>query len=381
MPHQSPTIGFPVMQEEPGERRAFLPNFIHQLAKLGFEIFLEKDYGLQLEFKFADYQMEVPNIHTASREEIFLKDYVIILRSPHYKDFDLVGEDSCLLSMLHFPTRPLRIRRLKEKTIKAISLDSIVNDLNVRLVENMQAVAWNGIETVFGELGKNHRDLIRVDGKPWQVFVLGTGMVGRQAVNAATKFGRNDWNRTHIEKDGSGVQVIAGGRNLSRQKKKMLSLLRNSHVIVDCTQRKNASKPVIPNEWLEVCHPEAIIADLSVDPYTLNANPPVVKGIEGIPQGNLDQYIFETDDPRWEKLVPDSIPTNNRRKTATCYSWPGIYPKKCMRIYGQQLLPLMRVLRHKNYDTLSSQGSYFERALYRARLDTFLEQKSINKSH
>ncbi len=378
MYNKPPTIGFPVMQEEPGERRAFLPNFIQQLSKLGFDIFLENDYGLQLDFKFNDYQMDVPNIHSARREEVFRQDYVIILRSPHNEDLNLIRQDSCLISMLHFPTRPMRCKLLKEKAIKAISMDCIVNDQNVRLVENMRAVGWNGIETVFGELGRDYKDLVRQDGQPWQVLILGTGMVGRQAVNAATKFGRNDWNKIHTEKGGHGIQITAGGRNLTQQKKKMLSLLRNSHIIVDCTQRKNPSKPVIPNEWLEVCKPDAIITDLSVDPYTLNTNPPVVKGIEGVPQGNLDQYIFEQDDPNWDQYVPDSIPSKNRRKTVSCYSWPGIYPKKCMRIYGQQLLPLMRVLRHKNYNTLNSQGPYFERALYRARLDTFVEQKARN---
>jgi hypothetical protein len=48
-----------------------------------------------------------------------------------------------------------------------------------------------------------------------------------------------------------------------------------------------------------------------------------------------------------------------------------------MRVYGQQLLPLMRVLLNKNYDTLSSDGPHFERALYRARLDTFLSDQKI----
>ena len=50
MSKQNISIGFPIMSEEPGERRAFLPHFIQQLAKIGFEIVLEEDYGLTLEF-------------------------------------------------------------------------------------------------------------------------------------------------------------------------------------------------------------------------------------------------------------------------------------------------------------------------------------------
>ena len=371
------SIGFPVMQEEPSERRAFLPNFIQQLSKIGFEIYLEEDYGLALEFKFEDYQMENDHIHSVSREEVFQQNYVIVLRSPHKQEFKLLGSESCLISMLHFATRPLRVNLLQEMGIKAISMDSITNDFNIRLVENMRAVGWNGMEAVFGELGKKVPNLVRADGLPWHVLIMGTGMVGKQAVDAATKFSRRDWNTEHILNGGGGVLATSIGRNTTNQKDKMLTLLRKSHVIVDCTQRRDASTPIIPNEWLSECQPEAVIADLSVDPYTLDTDPRIVKGIEGIPQGNLDQYIFEADDPNWDKAVPQSIPSNNRRKTISCYSWPGIYPKKCMRFYGQQLLPLMRVLFSKTYDNLSSEGPYFERALYRARLGTFIEQSKL----
>jgi alanine dehydrogenase len=371
------SVGFPIMREEENERRAFLPHFIQQLARIGFEVVIEEGYGLALEFTLADYQCDGCAIRSGSRAEVFEQDYVVILRSPHDEEFDLIGPDSCLISMLHFPTRPLRVQLLKEKGIRAISMDSIVNDFNIRLVENMKAVAWNGLEAVFGELQKQNRNLVREDGNPWQVLVLGTGLVGKQALDAATKFGRQEWNEEHMRHNGNGVLPQAAGRNITSNRRRMLALLRESHIIVDCTQRRDTSQPVIPNDWLAECRPEAVLVDLSVDPYTLDANPPVVKGIEGIPQGTLDQYIFKPDDPQWDASVPQSVPSKNRRKTVSCYSWPGIYPKRCMRVYGQQLLPMMRVLALKNYNTLSPEGPHFERALYRARLDTFLNDNKI----
>jgi alanine dehydrogenase len=374
------SIGFPIMREEAGERRAFLPRFIQQLARIGFEIILEEGYGFSLDFTLADYRSDFTGIRCGSRAEAFQQDYVLILRSPHAEEFNLIGAESCLISMLHFPTRPLRVQALQEKGIHAISMDSIVNDFNVRLVENMKAVAWNGLETVFGELQTNYPHLVRPDGEPWRVLVLGTGMVGRQALDAATKFGRLDWNEEHLEYDGCGVLPTAAGRNITNNPKRILKLLRESHVIVDSTQRRDASQPIISNNWLAECKPEAVLVDLSVDPYTLSATPPVVKGIEGIPQGNLDQYVFNPDDRKWDESVPKSIPSKYRRKTVSCYSWPGIYPKRCMRVYGQQLLPLMRVLAHKNYETLSPDGPHFERALYRARLDTFLEKQKTGEA-
>jgi len=368
-----PTVGFPIMREETSERRAFLPHFVQQLAKIGFEVFLEKDYGLTVDFQLEDYQAENPHIHSVDRSAAFKQDYVLILRSPHDEEFDLLAPHSCLLSMLHFPTRPLRVGLLKEKCIQAISLDSIVNDFNIRLVENMRAVAWNGLESVFAELQARFPHFIRQDGKSWQVLILGSGMVGKHAMDAATKFGRRAWNDEHIQAGGQGVLVRTIGRNLSAQKDRMLALLAESHILVDATQRSDPSQPVIPNDWLAACPPDLIIADLSVDPYTLASQPPVVKGIQGIPQGNLDKYIFDANDSQWDASVPSAIPSKNRRKTVSCYSWPGIYPKRCMHVYGQQMLPLLRVLFNKNYNSLSPQGTHFERALFRARIDSSIK--------
>ena len=370
------SVGFPIMREEPGEKRVFLPDFTQKLTEIGFEVFIEEGYGNSLDFYFDNYKNDNPSIHPLEREEIFKQDYVLILRSPHDDEFALIDKNSCLISMLHYPTRPLRQKIMGENNIQAISLDGIVDDFNVRLVENMKFVAWNGLEAAYTEFEKHIPDLIREGGKPWKVLVLGTGMVGKQAMEAASKLGKKERNYEHIRLGGPGAIVTAIGRNITHNKSQMIELLAESDIVVDATQRYDPSKPIIPNEWIAYLPEHAIIVDLSADPYTLDSNPPVVKGIEGIPHGNLDQFIFEKDGPNWEKTIPQSIPTANKRKTVSCYSWPGIHPESCMRHYGQQLLPLMQVLYKKNYHTLSPDGLYFERALFRARLDSYLKNKS-----
>ncbi|MCD6576935.1 MAG: hypothetical protein J7K66_02850 [Anaerolineaceae bacterium] len=370
------SIGFPIMREEPGEKRVFLPDFIRKLTEIGFEVFIEEGYGNSLDFYFDDYKNDNPLVHPLEREDIFKQDYVLILRSPHDDEFALLGKNSCLISMLHYPTHPLRFKIMKENNIQAISLDSIKDDFNQRLVENMKSVAWNGLEVAYTQFEKYIPNLIRTDGTVWKVLILGTGMVGKQAVEAASKLGKKERNYEHIRLGGPGVIVTAIGRNITHNKNQMIELLSQSDIIIDATQRHDPSKPVIPNEWLAYLPEHAIIVDLSVDPYIPDSNPKVVKGIEGIPHGDLDQFIFEKDGPNWGKTIPQGIPTTNKRKVISCYSWPGIHPESCMRHYGQQLLPLMRVLYKKNYHTLSPDGLHFERALYRARLDTFLKRKS-----
>jgi alanine dehydrogenase len=373
--NKAPTIGFPRMMKEKGEKRVFLPEFIRFLSRIGFSVYIEEGYGSRSGFTFFDYQQADEAIEECSREEAFMQDYIMILRSPQAEDFKLIPRGSCLISMMHYPTRPKRVALLQELGIKAISMDSIVNDNNIRLIEDMKAVGWNGLEVTFDILADCFPDLKKPDGEPFNVLILGTGMVGKHAVEAATKLGNIERNNAHIRENGPGSIALTLGRNISYKPEKMEKLFRLADVLVDSTQRRNTKKPVVPNEWIGWLPEHAVVTDLSVDPYTLDAVPPVVRGIEGIPMGNLDKYVFQPDDPDWTKSIPESIPTENRRTTVTCYSWPGIHPEASMRHYAQQWEPLMEVLVEKGYDGLSHAGGYFERALYRATLHAWLQHE------
>jgi alanine dehydrogenase len=366
------SIGFPRMLKETGERRVFLPEFIQKLTELNFEVFIEEGLGSRSGITANEYQQGNPRVHICSREEAYAKEYTLVLRSPYRQDLDLIPPGACLISMLHYPTRPERVRILKEKKINAISLDSIVNDNNIRLVENMKAVAWNGLEAAFDVLEKRFQCLQPPDGKPWTVLVLGTGMVGKHAVEAGTKLGNIERNNEHIQQGGAGSWVWTVGRSITNHPEQMQQLFEDTDVLVDATQRRNPSIPVVPNDWIGWLPEHAIVVDLAVDPYLLDCTPKIVRGLEGIPQGNLDQYIFHPDDPNWDKTVPASIPSQHRRTTVTCYSWPGIHPEACMRHYAMQLLPLMEVMAVKGYKGLSAHGTYFERALHRATLHQWL---------
>jgi alanine dehydrogenase len=337
------------------------------------QVYIEEGYGSRSGFRFEDYKRANPSIQRCSREEAFQQDVSMILRSPKPDEFQLVRPGNTLIAMLHYPTRPIRVARLQKLGINAISMDSIANDDNDRLVENMKAVAWNGLEAAFDWLEKCWPGLLRPDGKPIQVLIIGTGMVGKHAVEAATKLGNLERNNDHLASNGPGAVAMAIGRNISTNPATMESLFRRADILVDATQRRDASTPVVPNDWIAYLPDHAVIVDLAVDPYILESAPPVVRGVEGIPQGNLDQYLFHPDDSKWDGLVPASIPSRHRRTTVTCYSWPGVHPEACMQHYGRQLEPLLDHLFTKGYDGLSIHGDYFERALYRGTLKAWLQ--------
>jgi alanine dehydrogenase len=116
-----------------------------------------------------------------------------------------------------------------------------------------------------------------------------------------------------------------------------------------------------------------VICDLVVDPYLPHGDPPTVRSIEGIPQGDLDQWIIPVDDPRWERTVPAAVPSGHRRTVASCYSWPGIHPEECMLHYETQLVPLLETLiRRGGVPGLRPDGEPSERALRRGSLRSWL---------
>ncbi len=236
------TIGFPRMQKESGEKRFFLPEFIQYLVNLGATIYLEEGYGSRSGFTFDDFCQGNEAVQMCTRSEAYQQDMVIVLRSPSREEFSLLKRGGCLVSMLHYLTRPVRVNILKDLGIKAISLDSIVNEQNIRLVENMKAVAWNGLEAAFDVLEKRWPNLTRPDKESIQVLVLGTGMVGKHAVDAATKLGNIERNNQHIENGGPGALALAIGRNVTNQPDRLEKLFRQTDILVDASQRRDPTK-------------------------------------------------------------------------------------------------------------------------------------------
>lgn len=369
------SIGFPRMVQEAGEKRVFMPDFIQMLADLGFRIVIEEGYGSRSGFDKADFRQGSNLISFGDRSSAFDQDLVLILRAPD-DDLEKMKPGTILMSMLHYPTHPNRIPLFQDLGLKTISLDSIVNDNDVRLVENMRSVAWNGLEVAYDLLEKRWPGLVRPDGKPIRSLLLGTGMVGKHAVDAAVHLGNIERNNDHMDQDHPGAICRAVGRNLTRHKDEMVSLLKRTDILVDATQRRNPAEPVIPNDWIRYLPEHAILVDLSVDPYIPTTDPPVVRGIEGIPKGDLDKYVFYPEDEDWEETIAPGVPTDHRRVAVTCYSWPGFHPEACMTHYGQQLNPMMPVLFKKGYDDLSLEGGFFERALYRGTLKAWENQLS-----
>lgn len=369
-----PGIGLPKMHVEPGERRVFLPEFIAELDEMGFKILLEQDYGSSIELNEEDYTKNIDQVEFTDLDTVYQQEHVLVLRYPGDEMVKRLKPGACLISMLHYPTRPQRVELLTSQNLKAISLDTIMNDSKQRMVENLPSVAWNGLRISIRELSKVYPGpgFEQPERPAIKVTLIGAGTVGKHVIQAAVAYGDPKMRGEMFERGIPGVMVQVVDYDLTGHAEIMKEVFSQTDILVDATQRPDPSQPVIPNSWIAWLPEHAIITDLSVDPYLLDNQPPVVRGIEGIPQGSLDKFVFKADDPDWDLTVPASIASAQRRTVVSCYSWPGIFPEEGMQHYGEQLTPLMKRLARKGYDGLSLEGDYFERALYRGTLKYWL---------
>jgi alanine dehydrogenase len=370
------SFGFPRMHKELAERRDFLPALVGLIADLDCDVVVETGIGAGMGYVDRDYTSRSPRIRIADEQTCYARDVVVVLRAPIGK-FEWLRRGATLLAMLHFPTRPARVRHLEDLGIRAVSLDTIVDDEGRRLVVNSKAVAWNGLEAAFELLERTWPRLTSRERGPVRVTVMGAGEIGKHAVEAATKYGNTERSELLTRYGLAGVEVVTIGRNLTCDEGYLRERLRVTDVLVDATQRHDASTPLVRNRCLGLLPRHAVICDLVVDPYLLDADPQTVRGIEGIPQGSLDRYVFEVGDPEWDELPPH-VPTAERRPVVSCYSWPGVHPKRCMELYGRQLAPLIEILiEREGLEHVRADGSFHERALYRGSLHAWLRRAPL----
>ncbi len=367
------TFGFPRMYNEPGERRAFLPSLTGLLAGLDVEVYVEAGSGAGMGIPDEAYSGLSPRVHIVDEATAYSQDVVVVLRAPEGR-YELIRRGSILISMLHFNTRPERVELLRDLGIEAIALDMVTGDDGRRLVQNLRDVARNGLAAAFDALERRWPPLLSPTRNAVSVTILGAGGVGKHAIEWAARCGDSERNARFIRDGLPGVEVVVAEQSLSGNEAYFRHRLPLTDILVDATARRDTSRPLFPNAWLGLLPDHAIVCDLAVDPYLLDDDPPVVRGIEGIPQGNLDQWEFGPDDPAWDRLPP-GIPTAHRRTVVSCYSWPGVQPEACMEAYGSQVTPLLKTLIW--YGGLRAIGpdiSFHGRALWRGSLRHLLAE-------
>jgi alanine dehydrogenase len=371
------SVGLPRIHRERGERRDFLPALVRWLDVVGVgEIVLEHEYGSGMGLPASSYAAASDHVRFAPYAECMQQDVVVVLRCPDDAELGMLRPGSVLLSMLHFPTRMRRARILLDLGVHAVSLDAVVDEAGRRSVENLDMVAWNGTREAFRQIRLRHPNFEHPSRRPLHITCLGAGAVGGRAVHAAMRYGDPELHARLATTDVPGVEATVVDADLTGHEGYMLSRLATTDLLIDATHRRDASRAVIPNAWLAALPQDAVILDLAADPYKLDGSPPVTKGVEGVPHGDLDTWLFPVDDPAWDRIDP-RIDSSNRRVALSCYSWPGLDPVASMRLYGTQLEPVLDVVLNSSPDSWDlDSADHQERAVARAEVSRWLSMRS-----
>ena len=279
---------------------------------------------------------------SATHDDAYRQDVVLVLRAPEDAELRLLRPGATLVSMLHFPTRPERVRCLRRLGVDAVSLDSLADDAGRRLVEDARAVAWNGLDVAFGVLEERRPRLLEpAIAPPIRVTILGAGAVGREAVEAATKYG-DPARFERTEAAGlPGVEVVTIGRNLSRDAVYLRKRLRDTDILVDAAARHDTQTAGDP-ERLD--RPAAAArGHLRPRRRLLRAGRRRRPSSEASRASPPATSTGRSSSPtiRDGSDASRGVPSRHRRTVVSCYSWPGIRPRECMELYGEQLAPLM----------------------------------------
>ena len=201
--------------------------------------------------------------------------------------------------------------------------------------------------------------------------------MGNLGVQAGRSFFRylNEKLRNHgANEEIPGMFLTYFEKDTTSSKDDIRKLFAETDLLADATKRVDFTEYIFTNDLIGCLKEDAIILDLTADPYYTTMSPIQAKAIEGLPYGTLDKYVFEVDAPEYEK-IPKEVRTDFRRVTVSCNGWPGVFPERAMKIYEEELESFIDVLMKKGFELSKTSENLYERALYRSTMDFFEENQ------
>lgn len=186
----------------PGERRvALVPDVVARLVRAGAEVYVQAGAGEGAYFPDTAYREAGAHILPHAVALFGEADVVLKVRGPGFNEVagrdevDLLREGSVLIGLLDPLRRPELVRRLAERRITALSMDTIPRIARAQRMDALssQAAVAGYRAALLGaaRLGRFFPMLTTAAGTipPARVLVLGAGVAGLQAIATARRLG------------------------------------------------------------------------------------------------------------------------------------------------------------------------------------------------
>ena len=186
----------------PGERRvAATPDTAERLQKLGYEILIEKDAGLEANY-LNDAYAEAGVTVVDSAEELWKQsDWILKVRAPQIDsqtdkdEVDFLTEGKGLVCFVWPDKDPELLERLRASKATVIAIDKIPRISRAQKMDALSSMAnvagYRAIVEAAQHFGRFFTGQITAAGKvpPAKVMIIGAGVAGLSAVGTAKGMG------------------------------------------------------------------------------------------------------------------------------------------------------------------------------------------------
>lgn len=296
-------IGIPKEILEHEGRVAALPGEVAEYVKMGFTVLVESAAGAAAFQSDDDYEAAGAEIVTDVSDLFARADIVLKVKQPEFNtvlgkhEADLVGEGKMLITFLH-PANPSNhgyVRTLRDRHITSLTMDGIPRISRAQTMDALSSMSTiTGYKSVI--MGAfNLPGFMPMIGtaigatKPKSCLMVGTGVVGLQAVATARRLGGvvkafDIREAARAEADSLGAKVagfevpaeVAMGEGgyakplteewLAKEREALKPLVADADLIILSALVPGEVAPVlITEEMVKSMHPGSVIVDVSVD--------------------------------------------------------------------------------------------------------------------
>ena len=296
-------IGIPkeIMYKE--NRVAALPETIEKFKKLGFDVIVETKAGAGAFTDDEEYRKAGAQIAGDAAEVFDKSDVILKVKEPLFNDqfnkheIDMLKENQILITFLH-PAAPSNhgdVKKMQAKNITTFTMDGIPRISRAQRMDPLTSMsAITGYKSII-IAAANFPKFIPMVGtsigmiKPANILVIGTGVVGLQAIATGKRLGgivkavdiRPDAKK---EAESLGVKVVGfdapselvlgeGGYAkalppewLEKERQALAPLVAESDIIVlSALVPGEVAQHLITKEMVETMKPGSVIIDVSID--------------------------------------------------------------------------------------------------------------------
>jgi len=287
-------IGCP-SELHPGENRvAMTPTNVKKLVRAGAEMLVEKGSGVNSGFSDQEYE-DVGAQVLAERNEILSRSDVILrLRKPDISEVDRLKKGCIHISYLDPFNEPELLEAFRKQEITAISMEMIPRTTRSQKMDAQSSQAnlagYAVVLLAAAKLPRIFPMMMTPAGtlKPANVFVIGVGVAGLQAIATARRLGAKvtgfdtravvaeqvqslgakfleiDLGETGQTKDGYAVQLT--DQQLELQKEGQKKQIAASDVVITTAQVFGRKPPtLVTRDMIDEMRPGSVIVDMAAE--------------------------------------------------------------------------------------------------------------------